>query len=76
MSITDVVTAGGVASAKIAGAIKLGASANSRVGKPWRMMGYFIRKMGESNVLAKAMLAAVESYHYQHNGEFYIGLAL
>jgi hypothetical protein len=46
------------------------------VGKPWRMMGYFIRKMGESNVLAKAMLAAVESYHYQHNGEFYIGLVL
>ena len=76
MLMTEAVTTGGVSSATTVGVIKLGASANSRVGKPWRMMGYFIRKMGESNVLAKAMLAAVESYHYQHNGEFYIGLAL
>ena len=46
MSVTDDVIAGGVASAKTAGVIKQGASANSRAGKPWRMMGYFNRNLG------------------------------
>ncbi|CDT14003.1 conserved hypothetical protein [Vibrio coralliirubri] len=46
MSVTEDAIAGGVASAKTAGVIKQGASANNRVGRPWRMMGYFNRNLG------------------------------